>query len=198
MKRRRNLFVIALLVLLVPVAGGATYAAFRATTTNSGDRIEAGSVSLSDNGDGTSLMSMTGGVPASTTSACIRVSYGGSLSSTVRLHGTTTGSGLDPYLDLRVTRGTYTPSTPAFKSCTNFVADATNYIGAGAGVIYNGTLQGFPDDYAGGLVDPLPGSPESWTNGEVHVYRFEVTVQNNFAAQNLNATQAFRWEARNQ
>jgi len=197
-KRRRNLFVIALLVLLVPVAGGATYAAFRATTTNSGDRIEAGSVSLSDNGDGTSLMSMTGGVPASTTSACIRVSYGGSLSSTVRLHGTTTGSGLDPYLDLRVTRGTYTPSTPAFKSCTNFVADATNYIGAGAGVIYNGTLQGFPDDYAGGLVDPLPGSPESWTNGEVHVYRFEVTVQNNFAAQNLNATQAFRWEARNQ
>jgi hypothetical protein len=197
-KRRRNLFVIALLALLVPVAGGVTYAAFRATTTNSGDRIEAGSVKLSDNGDGTSLMSMTGGLPGNTSTACIRVLYEGSLPATVRLHGTTTGSGLDQYLDLRVTRGTYTPSTPAFKSCTNFVADATNYIGAGAGVIYNGTLQGFPDDYAGGLVDPLAGSPESWTNNENHVYRFEVTLQNNFAAQNLNATQAFRWEARNQ
>jgi hypothetical protein len=197
-KRRRNLFVIALLALLVPVAGGVTYAAFRATTTNSGDRIEAGSVKLSDNGDGTSLMSMTGGLPGNNSTACIRVLYEGSLPATVRLHGTTTGSGLDQYLDLRVTRGTYTPSTPAFKSCTNFVADATNYIGAGAGVIYNGTLQGFPDDYAGGLVDPLAGSPESWTNNENHVYRFEVTLQNNFAAQNLNATQAFRWEARNQ
>ena len=198
MKRRRNLFVIALLALLVPVAGGVTYAAFRATTTNSGDRIEAGSVKLSDNGDGTSLMSMTGGLPGNTSTACIRVLYEGSLPATVRLHGTTTGSGLDQYLDLRVTRGTYTPSAPAFKSCTNFVADATNYIGAGAGVIYNGTLQGFPDDYTGGLVDPLAGSPESWTNNENHVYRFEVTLQNDFAAQNLNATQAFRWEARNQ
>jgi hypothetical protein len=198
MKRRRNLFVIALLVLLVPAASGATYAAFRATTGNSGDRVEAGSVKLSDNGDGTSLMSMTGGVPGSTTSACIKVTYDGSLASSVRLHGTTTGSGLDQYLDLKVTRGTYTPPTPAFKSCTNFVADATNYIGAGAGVIYNGTLQGFPDDYAGGLVDPLAGSPESWTNNENHVYRFDVTVQNDFGAQNKNATQAFRWEARNQ
>ena len=198
MKRRRNLLVIALLALLVPAAGGATYAAYRATTANSGDRIEAGSVALSDNGDGSALMSMSGGLPGSTTSACIKVTYGGSLASTVRLHGTTTGSGLDPYLDLRVTRGTYTPTTPAFKSCTNFTADATNYIGAGAGVIYNGTLQGFPDDYAGGLVDPLAGSPESWTNTEAHVYRFDVTLQNNFAAQNLDATQAFRWEARNQ
>lgn len=198
MKRRRNLLVIALLALLVPAAGGATYAAYRATTANPGDRIEAGSVALSDNGDGSALMSMSGGLPGSTTSACIKVTYGGSLASTVRLHGTTTGSGLDPYLDLRVTRGTYTPTTPAFKSCTNFTADATNYIGAGAGVIYNGTLQGFPDDYAGGLVDPLAGSPESWTNTEAHVYRFDVTLQNNFAAQNLDATQAFRWEARNQ
>ena len=60
------------------------------------------------------------------------------------LHGTTTGTGLDAYLDLKVTRGTYSPSTPAFKSCTNFQPDGTNYIGAGNGVIYNGTLQGYP------------------------------------------------------
>jgi hypothetical protein len=189
---------IAVLALLVPAASGVTFAAYRATTTNTGDRIEAGSVKLSDNGDGSSLLSMTGGVPGTTTSACIKVTYDGSLPASVRLHGTTTGSGLDQYLDLKVTRGTYTPSTPAFKSCTNFAADATNYIGAGAGVIYNGTLQGFPDDYAGGLVDPLPGSPESWTNAEAHVYRFDVTVQNDFDAQNKDATQAFRWEARNQ
>ncbi len=198
MKRLRRLAVVAGLALVIPAAGGATYAAYTATTTNGGNNIEAGSVKLSDNGDGTSLMSMAAGVPGDTTSACIKVTYDGSLPASVRLYGTTTGSGLDPYVDLKITRGAYTPTEPAFKSCTNFQPDAANYIGAGNGVIYNGTLQAFPDDYASGLVDPLAGSPESWTSGEVHVYRFETVLQSDFAAQNKNATQAFLWEARNQ
>jgi hypothetical protein len=194
----RRLGALGVLALLIPAAGAVTFAAYTATTMNSGNIVEAGSVKLSDNGDGSSLMSLSGGVPGDTTSACIKVTYDGSLASTVRLHGTTTGSGLDQYLDLKVTRGIYTPSDPAFKSCTNFQADGTDYIGAGNGVIYNGTLQGFADDYASGLVDPLSGSPESWTNGEPHVYKLEVTVQSNFAAQNKDATQTFKWEARNQ
>src|SRR5215210_7975636 len=196
--RLRRFGALGALALLVPAAGGATFAAYTATTQNSGNRVEAGSVKLSDNGDGTSLMSLSGALPGNTTSACIKVTFDGSLASTVRLYGATTGSGLDQYLDLKVTRGTYSPSTPAFKSCTNFQADGTDYIGAGNGVIYNGTLQGYPDDYASGLVDPLGGFPEAWTTGEVHVYKLDVTVQNNFAAQNKDATQAFRWEARNQ
>jgi hypothetical protein len=197
--KRWHRFAIAVAVAaLVPAAGGATYAAFRATSANGGNRIEAGSVKLSDNGDGSNLMSMSGAVQGDTTSACIKVTYGGSLPATVRLYGTTTGSGLDQYLDLRVTRGVYSPSTPAFKSCTNFQPDGTDYIGSGNGVVYNGTLQGYADDYASGLVDPTSGSPESWTTGEVHVYRFDVTVQSNFAAQGKNAAQTFRWEARNQ
>jgi hypothetical protein len=195
--RLRHLGVLGVLALLALAAGGATFAAYTATTRND-SRIEAGSVKLSDNGDGTSLMAMTSAVPGNTTSACIKVTFDGSLASTVRLYGTTTGSGLDQHLDLKVTRGTYNPSTPAFKSCSNFQADGTDYLGAGNGVIYNGTLQGFPDNYAAGLVDPTSGSPESWTNGEAHVYRFDVTLQQDFAAQTLNATQTFSWEARNQ
>lgn len=198
MKRWHRFAIAVAIAALVPAAGGATYAAFRATSSNSGERIEAGSVKLSDNGDGTALMSLSGALPGDTTNACIQVTYDGSLPATVRLHGTTSGSGLDQYLDLKVTRGTYTPSAPAFKSCTNFQADGTDYIGAGNGVIYNGTLQGFPDDYASGLVDPTSGSPESWATGEVHVYRFDVTLQQNFGAQGKDATQVFRWEARNQ
>ena len=197
--RRWHRFAIAVAIAaLVPAAGGATYAAFRATSSNSGERIEAGSVKLSDNGDGSALVSLASAVPGDTTSACIRVTYDGSLPATVRLHGTTSGSGLDPYLDLKVTRGTYSPSAPAYKSCTNFQADGTDYIGAGNGVIYNGTLQAYPDDYASGLVDPLSASPESWSTGEAHVYRIDVTLQQNFAAQGKNAAQVFRWEARNQ
>ena len=198
MNRSRRFLIAAAIALLVPAAGSATYAAFRATSANGGNIVEAGSVKLSDNGDGSSMLSLSAAVPGNTTSACIKVTYDGSLPATVRLHGTTTGSGLDQYLDLKVTRGVYSPTTPAFKSCTNFQADATNYIGAGNGVIYNGTLQGYPDDYASGLVDPLSGSPESWTTAEVHVYRLDVTLQSNFAAQTKDATQAFRWEAKNQ
>jgi hypothetical protein len=196
--RWRRFGVLGLLGLLVPAAGGITFAAYTATNANTGDRLEAGSVKLTDNGDGSSLMSLSGAVPGNTASACIKVTYNGSLPASVRLHGTTTGSGLDQYLDLKVTRGVYSPSDPAFKSCTNFQADGTNYIGAGNGVIYNATLQAFPDDYASGLVDPLSGSPESWTTGEAHVYRIDVTLQNNFSAQNKDAAQTFRWEARNQ
>jgi hypothetical protein len=197
--KRWHRFAIAVAVAaLVPAAGGATYAAFRATSANDANRIEAGSVKLSDNGDGSALVSLAGAVPGDTTSACIQVSYDGSLPATVRLHGTTSGGGLDQYLDLKVTRGTYSPSAPAYKSCTNFQPDAVDYTGAGNGVVYSGTLQGYPDDYASGLVDPTSGSPESWITGEVHVYKLDVTLQQNFAAQNKDAAQVFRWEARNQ
>jgi hypothetical protein len=197
-RRWRRFGALGVLALLVPVAGGITFAAYTATNDNTGNVVGSGSVKLSDNGDGSSMLSLSAAVPGATTSACIKVTYDGSLPATVRLQGTTTGSGLDAYLDLKITRGTYSPSDPAFKSCTNFQADGTNYIGAGNGVIYNGTLQAFPDDYASGLVDPQSGSPESWTTGEPHVYKIEVTLQSNFAAQNKDATQAFKWEARNQ
>ena len=198
MRGWRRFAIVAALALAIPAAGGVTYAAYTARTANAGNIVEAGSVKLSDNGDGSSMLSLSGAVPGNTTSACIRVTYAGTLPASVRLHGTTTGTGLDQYLDLKVTRGVYSPTEPAFKSCTNFQADGTNYIGAGSGVIYNGTLQAYADDYASGLVDPLPGSPESWTTGEVHVYRLDVTLQNDFSAQNKDAAQAFRWEARNQ
>ena len=156
--KRWHRFAIAVAVAaLVPAAGGATYAAFRATSPNGGDRIEAGSVKLADNDSGGSMLSFSGGYPGHTDTGCIEVTYSGSLDAGVRLYGNTTGTGLDQYLDLKVTRGTYS-SEPGFDSCTNFTADATNYIGAGAGVVYNGTLQGYADDYAGGLVDPPPAA----------------------------------------
>ena len=198
--RSRLLASMAVIVLVGGSAGSGTWSAFTATTPNAGNRIESGSVALSDNdGGSTAMLSLVSALPGATDTSCIKVTYTGSLPSTVRLYGTTTGSGLDQYLKLKVTRGTYTPSEPAFDSCTNFQADSTEYIaGKADGVIYDGTLQGFPDDYAGGLVDPTSSSPESWSTNEVHVYRFQVTLQNNTAAQGKNATQSFTWEARNQ
>jgi hypothetical protein len=179
-------------------AGTGTFAAFVATTQNSGDRIESGSVKLDDNDDDSQVLNLTSAQPGATDSGCIEVNYSGSLDSGLRLYGDTSGSGLDPYLNLKVTRGVYNPSNPGFDSCTNFQADGTDYIGAGNGVIYDGTLQGFADSYATGLIDPAVASPETWTTGEIHVYKLEVTLQGDPNAQGKDATQTFTWEARNQ
>ena len=193
---------LALTLIVLSVLGtmtaAATWSAFSATTSNASNSFSAGTVSLTDNDSGSAMLALSTAKPGDTDTSCIKVTYTGNLSSTVRLYGTTTGTGLDAYLDLVVTRGTYTPSEPSFDSCTNFSADSTNYIGAGNGVIYSGTLQAWADDYTTGLVDPYATSPETWTNNEVHVYKFTVTLQNNNSAQGLNATQTFTWESRNQ
>ncbi len=179
--------------LIGAVAGVGTWSAFSGTTSNDGNTFAAGTVSLSDNDSGSAMLSLSGAKPGDSDTSCIEVTYTGSLASAVRLHGATTGTGLDPYLTLTVTRGT---TTSAFDSCTGFTADATDYNGNGAGVIYSGTLQAFPDTYAAGIVDPNSTSPESWATSEKHAYKFVVTVQDNNAAQGKNATQQFTWEAR--
>lgn len=199
MTRRRKLAAMVTAGIVAAAAGSATYAAYTATTGNAGNQIESGSVSISDSDGGASAMfSLTGMQPGSTDSGCIKVTYNGSLSARVRLYGSTGGSGLDQYLDLKVTRGVNNPSDPAFDGCANFQADGTDYIAKGNGVIYDGTLRNFSDDYATGLQDPTSGSPESWANGESHVYRFAVTLQSNVLAESKDATQAFTWEARNE
>jgi hypothetical protein len=126
------------------------------------------------------------GVPAN---SCIKVIYSGSLSATVKLYSTVTGT-LGPYVNLVVTRGT--DSTPSFSGCSGFTADPTNYIGLGSGVLYSGTLAGYPSAYASGLNDPNP----AWTSGSSSSYQFSVSIANNDAAQGLSASAGFTWEAR--
>ena len=188
----------ALVVGLLGILSGiATHAAFSDTTVNSGNGFTAGTVALTDNDADGPVLTLTNAVPDDTDSGCIIVDYVGTLPASVRLYGTTTGTGLDQYLNVTVTRGTIAGSPSPFDSCNNFVADSTNYVGAGAGVLYFGTLAAFPDSYASGIVDPSSGTPETWTTGESHVYRFDVILQDNAAAQGLDAAQEFTWEARN-
>ena len=158
---------LAAMAVVLPV-GGATLAAYTADTPSSGNRIESGSVDLRDNDSDSALLSLSGAIPGDSDSGCIKV-----------------------------TRGTYGGPDPGYKSCTGFQPDATDYIGAGPGIVYDGTLQDYPDDYATAVADP-PSGAATWTNGEQHVYKLEVTLQANLAAQGKTATQTFTWEARNQ
>jgi predicted ribosomally synthesized peptide with SipW-like signal peptide len=195
MKLHKLLVSALILGALGLVAGAATWSAFSSNTDNPGNTFEAGTVSLADNDGGGTLLSLTNANPGATTSGCIQVTYGGNLDADVRLFGSVSGT-LAQYLTLKVTRGS---NTGAFPNCS-FTADTRDYIGQGAGVIYNGNLSAFPASYAAGVVDPdnSTGGPETWSNGEGHAYKLEVTLQNNTAAQGQSATASFTWEARNQ
>ena len=184
--------------LAVVVAGAATWSSFAQTTANPSNSFSAGTVAISDNDAGTTL-SIPALSPGVSSSGCIKVTYTGSLASAVRMYASTTGA-LAQYLNLTITRGTQT--SPTFPSCTGFSADSANYIGAGAGVMYSGTLSNLASSYtnfASGLVD-APGSPQSWSGGSAHSYMLTVSLPAGMpsAAQGLSSTATFTWEAQNQ
>jgi predicted ribosomally synthesized peptide with SipW-like signal peptide len=194
MTRKRQVFASLLVVGLSAMAvGGATFAAFSSTTQNSSNDYNAGTVYISDNDVGASMVTLTNASAGSSNSGCILVTYGGSLPSNVRLYGSTTGD-IAPYLTLTVTRGT--DSSPSFPNCGNFTPDSTNHIGQGNGVVYSGTLSSFPTNWTGGVVD-APGAIEEWTTSEARAYKFTVTMGSNPAGQGTSGTATFTWEARN-
>jgi predicted ribosomally synthesized peptide with SipW-like signal peptide len=190
-----KLLITAVVLGLVGVVGGlGTWSAFSDTTENGSNSFQSGSVTIEDDDDGSAMFSLTGmkpGDPAVT--RCIDVTYTGSLDASVRMYGTTGGTGLAQYLNVTVTRG---EKDAAFSGCGDFVADSTDYIGQGAGVVYSGTLDGFADSYAAANADPTTGSPETWTTGEDHAYRFQVSLVDDNNAQAKTASQTFTWEAR--
>jgi hypothetical protein len=184
--RSKLLASVAVVGLTTAAVGATVESAFTSTVRNAGNTFEAGSVSLSSSARaGSAVFDLHGLKPGSTTSRCIRVSYGssGGLASTVRLYGTTTGT-LAPHLKLKVTRGSFGGAVPADGACTGFDAERS---------VFDGTLAGYPDDYAGGIVD----SDGSWTDGESAVYRIDVEVADTDAAQAASSSQEFTFEARN-
>jgi predicted ribosomally synthesized peptide with SipW-like signal peptide len=183
--RRRVLILVAVGAVVAAVAGTATYAAFSSTTASSPDTFAAGTVYLTDNDSGTRMLSLTLANPGDTATSCIAVTYGGTLTSTVRLYGTVTGT-IGPYVNLTVTRGS---GAAGFGNCTGFTS-----VGTGDGVVYSGTLAAFPASYAAGTVIV---DPQNWAPNDVHVYKFVATLAANNAAQGTSGAADFTWEARN-
>jgi hypothetical protein len=192
--RRSILLLVTAALTGVTLAVSATFSAFWSTTQNAGNSFAAGTVYITDNDAGGAMLALANGDAGSSDTGCILVTYSGSLNSSVRLYGTVSG-GLAPYLTLTVTRGT--DASPSFDSCASFVADATNYIGAGAGVVYSGLLSAFPTSYATGVVDPPSGPAETWSTSEAHSYKFVITLGSDPAGQGQTASATFTWEARN-
>ena len=194
---RRVLLSLVAIGMTAAVIGASTWSAFFGTTSSSGNRLTAGTVTIGDNDAGGALLALTNAKPGDSSTRCILVTYSGSLDAYVRMYAAVTGS-LGGYVDLTVTRGT--DSSPAFSSCTNFTPDATNYVGAGPGVVYSGLLSSFPTS-ATASNEPTAGSPATWNAAAgVHSYRLTATLRADApaAAQGASSTATFTWEAKNQ
>lgn len=185
---RRVLAKLALSLALVGIVGALTsssaVAAWReATRSDTAAGLPGGTVLLTNDGAGSPMFTLPNLAPGDSATSYIRIGYGGSLPASVRLYGATGGAGLARFLHVRVVRGQGGEGS--------FVADATDYVGAGAGVVYDGDLAGFPDRFDKAIVDP-----GTWTTADQHTYRLTVLFRGSDAAHALSASQAFAWEAR--
>ena len=162
----------------------ASIAAFSDTTDNTGNTWSTGTVILEDNDLGAAMFTVTGMKPLDVVEKCIVVTYKGTLlPADVLLYGVSGGSGLDAYLDLVIDEGT----GAAFGNCSGF--SFTSNIFTGTLTSFAATHTNFGD--GAGIWSPS-ANPESKT------YRFTVTLQDDNAAQTLDATAEFTWEAQNQ
>ncbi len=189
-RRTRNLLTTLLLLGVVgSVAGWGVYSAFTATTTNSGNTITAGTVSISQHAGSTTLYSASNQGPGATTVGCIRVTYGGSLASSVKLYSSSVTNGTA--FNLQVERGSGLTSPDNTMNCTGFTASST---------AYNGALGSFAGTYAAGVDGKAGGA--AWATSDSVDYRFTITVvddptPNAHTSSLSSGAHTFTWEARN-
>ncbi|MDQ3871135.1 MAG: SipW-dependent-type signal peptide-containing protein [Chloroflexota bacterium] len=184
--------VLATLGVIALVAGLGTFAAFSATTSNTGNQITSGTVALNDSDGGTGKLSfIAGGTPGQVTTKCIRVTYTGSLAATVKLYRTgAIAAGANGKYSVAVERAsTGTLTAPAADmNCTGPTAWAS--------VLATTDLDLTPTTYAAG--PDIKGSPFATSNAVD--LRFTTTVKdgtvNGNTADNDTGTFEYTFEAR--
>ncbi len=190
-KRTRKLLLSLLVVGAIgAVAGWGAYSAFTATTTNSGNTITAGTVAIDQHAGATTLYSSSGMGPGSSIARCVRVTYTGSLASSVKLYTPSTVSNGTAFT-LTVERGSGLSSPDNTMNCTGFTSSSTPY---------NGNLGSFPTTYAGGMDGKAGGA--AWAQNDAVDYRFTISVVDDATPNAHTTTQSsgahtFTWEARN-
>jgi hypothetical protein len=197
----RSSKVLAAVVPLGIIASGvivwqASFAAFSATTTNPNNTFSAGTVVLTDNRQPSTVMfNPTGLKPGSTGSACIKVTYNGSLAANVKMYvvgsdlTTSSGTNLANYLTVQIAEGTGTAT-----DCSDFAGGTNIYNATGSGDLTK-TLSAFSaasNSFATGVSAFAPtGSAQAKT------YKITYWLQDNSAAAGMNSTAKFTWEAQN-
>jgi len=187
MSTARKLLLTALVLgALGGAAGLGAYSAFSGTTSNPGDSFQAGTVTIGDNDAGQALYSVANQKPGDFAEHCIKVTYTGSLPATVKLYRSTftSGTGLDAYIDLSVTKGTGSQF-----DCSDF---------SGSTSVYSGTLSALGTSFGTGVSLSNASASTTWSQNDAVTYKVRATLQNNNSAQGLvTGTHAFTWEAQN-
>jgi predicted ribosomally synthesized peptide with SipW-like signal peptide len=191
------------------VAGLSTWAAFSDTTANAGNVFTAGTVDIDDNDSGTALYDNFDGTPegkpTSSETGCIKVTFNGSLDSSVELYGSNNlnANALDDQLTLQITSGSGDTI-----NCSDFDQGAN-----ADGNVYNGSLANFMTTYNGwgDNLDLNAGGNAVWSNGEAVTYEFVITLADDADVNLANkgnvsddgptgystGSHTFTWEARN-
>jgi len=192
MARRTRTLLLSLLVVgaLGSVAAWGVFAAFTATTTNSGNTITAGTVAIGQHAGATTLYSASNQGPGATTVGCVRVTYTGSLASSVKLYASAAPSNGDAF-NLTVERGSGLSSPDNTMNCTGF---------SGSSTAFDGTLDTFATTYAAGIDGRAAGA--AWAENDAVDYRFTIEVvddptPNAHSASVGTGAHSFTWEARN-
>jgi hypothetical protein len=187
---RKTLLSLLLVGALGAVAGIGTFSAFSATTVNAGNTFDAGTVVINDNDANSAMYNITAAKPNDVVVRCIRVTYAGSLPSTVHLYTNTPVNAFGQYVTLSIDKGTM-PGATTFPNCTGFTSESN---------IFSGTLSSFAasrTNYATGAV-AAPGAATQWVQNDSVVYQFTLTMQDNtLATGGTSGTHSFTWEAQN-
>lgn len=176
---RLTAFAISLIVLTVLIVT-TSRSAFSATTDTASNSFGTGTVVLTDDDAGNSLFTASGMSPGTPIVECISVTYSGTLvPADVRMYGVSTGA-LAPYLDTTIEIGT----GGSFGDCTGFVSSST---------VFTGTLAAFSTVHTNWATGQNLFT--ATTNPTLQTVRFTIDVQNDAAAQGLNSTADFIFEA---
>jgi hypothetical protein len=169
----------------------AVYPAFSGSVSVRGNTFSAGTVAVGDNDSGSALWTVTNAKPGDIASACIKVTYTGTLPATVRLYVSASSGALGQYLSFTAETVSFA-SPPAFPSCTGYTLRSTLSTG--------GTLASFVTARTGYTdgIEAFPPSQTRWNQNDAVYYRFTATLQSNPAAQGQSETATFAWEAREQ
>jgi len=187
---RKTLLSLLLVGALGAVAGIGTFSAFSATTVNAGNTFDAGTVVLTDNDANTAMYNIADAKPNDVVVRCIRVTYSGTLPSTVRLYTTTPVNPFGQYVTLSIDKGTM-PGPTTFPNCVGFTSESN---------IFSGTLSSFAASNTtyGSGAPAAPGAATQWVQNDSVVYQFTLTMQNNpLATGGTSGVHSFTWEAQN-
>ena len=190
MRTRRKLLVTAGVLAVVGALGAlASFSAFRATTTNTANAIASGTVKIDQHPGATTLYNVTNAKPGQQTIKCVRVTYTGSLPSSVTLY-TSSGTQNAWLFNLKVERGSGLTTLDGTMSCAGFSPSST---------AFDAVLDNFPKSFGTGVDGKAGGT--AWSNGDSVDYRFTIEPNGDpawdYSTPTSTGAHSFTWEAQN-